>query len=116
MKPLLISLHIFMLLLGASLAHSTTPASIDTYVEELITYPDYGNGDVVVKVGEGAAISECVNGFWLSPSQPGFNTNLSVLLSAYQARNKLRFHAHTDQTWEGSTGKYCKIYQIHLKQ
>jgi len=99
------------------MAFSSTPATSGYItIQELITFPEYGDGDVIVKVDDGASIAECADGFWLSPNQNGFNSNLSFLLSAFQAGNNVKIHAHTSQLWPGSSGKYCKIYQIYLKR
>ncbi|ALU41478.1 hypothetical protein [Pseudoalteromonas rubra] len=45
---------------------------------------------------------------------PGFDANLSVLLSAYHAKSKVIARGHDDQIWGGSSGRYCLLYSIEL--
>lgn len=111
MKKILVAL---IMLTSFNVAASGFDIINDTTVTEVHTYVDYGNGDVLFKVN--SATTNCSHGYWFNKNDAGYESNLSSLLSALQAKNKLKIYGYQDKKWAGSTGNYCKVYKIILKQ
>ena len=86
---------------------------INSTITSLISYNQYGNGDVVIFTKE--KTSACSSGYWITKNDIGFSGNLSMLLSAYQTKSKILIYGLPDNMWKASSGKYCKLYQITLK-
>ena len=107
-------LNIFMLLLFFSSIASGALQTATSKIDTLSTYSTFGNGDVVFQLD--VQITECEGGFWLRESDPGFKSNLSLLLSAFHADTKLSLAAHTDQLWNGAATKYCRIDWLKLRK
>ena len=87
-----------------------TETSPSSSIQKLISYSEYGGGDVVVVLEENG--TTCTNGYFLKKTDSGFDANLAMLLSAYHAKSPLRLDAHTSDKWDGSTGYYCHVYSI----
>lgn len=100
------------LALACSLAVANEP-SVETTISEIQSYPEYGSGDVIFKV---ANPGEICKGYWLAPSTPGFDANLSLALSAFHSASKVRVWGHTqaENKWGGSSTHLCKLYSIKL--
>ena len=81
-------------------------------VLEINTYEDFGGGDVMFRVNP--TVVGCEGGFWLTPTDPGFKTNLASLMMAYQTKSGLRVRGYTDQIWTGSSAPACKLYSIGM--
>lgn len=84
----------------------------NTKIISLDSYNQYGNGDVLFRVE--TPVAECDGGYWLTKNDPGFNANLSFIISAYQAKNTVKIFGVPTQLWSGSSNKYCKLYSITL--
>lgn len=110
MKKLLMS--IFTLMWSSNLV-CANETSIQTTISTIQAYPEYGNGDVIFKI---SASSDICKGYWLSPATPGFEANLSLLLSAYHSSAKVHIYGLTEQSnkWAGSGTHHCKLYSIRL--
>lgn len=93
-------------------AFASVKSSSSSTVKTVITYSQHGGGDVVFKISN-SEIS-CADGYWLKKPDPGFEANLSVLLSAYHSKSPVIARGHDDHIWTGSTGKYCLLYSIEL--
>ncbi|KNC66865.1 hypothetical protein [Pseudoalteromonas ardens] len=96
----------------STLTFASVKGSTKTTVTTLITYSQYGQGDIVFKLA--APEESCADGYWMKKSDPGFDANLSALLSAYHAKSKVIARGHDDQIWAGSSGRYCLLYSIEL--
>ncbi|GAA0463887.1 hypothetical protein GCM10009096_00450 [Parasphingorhabdus litoris] len=78
----------------------------------IYSYSDYGGGDVVFTIA--TVVPGCDAGFWLRPSDPGFDRNLAAVMSAHLSNRPIIVLAHDDQLWGGSTGKYCRVDMIAI--
>jgi hypothetical protein len=68
------------------------------------------NGDVTFKVAN--PIPECIDGYWISKTDVGFQVNFSMILAASAAKSSVVVDAYTDKLWPGSGGKYCKLNSL----
>ena len=84
-----------------------------TKIISVDSYNQYGDGDVLLRVEN--PVPECSDGYWLTKSDPGFQANLSLILSGYQAKNPTIVYGLPGQLWTGSSGKYCKLYSLVLR-
>lgn len=102
------------LLLLPCAAWSAIEGSPVTTVAWISSYPEYGEGDVVVRLSNNGSL--CNSGYFMKSSTPGFNTTLAFIMMAYKDGKSLTLHGHTDRMWAGSSsGSYCHIYNINLK-
>ncbi len=93
--------------------YSIAASAITGKITNVMTYTEYGSGDVIFSLD--ASANGCDEGYWLPPSAPGFNTTLSIILSAYHAKSTVRLWGHDDQLWGGSAdSKYCKLNWFKL--
>jgi hypothetical protein len=79
-------------------------------IVRLVSYSNYGNGDVVVFVS--STHSTCSAGYWVSPSQPGYKTILAHLMLVKSTGESVIFWADNALLWPGSSGSYCRIESI----
>lgn len=87
-------------------------ASTETTIKRLISYNQYGGGDVVFTVHNPS--STC-HGYWIEKNDAGFEANLSMLLASYHAKAKVKVHGFNHIKWSGSNNYWCKLYAIeHL--
>jgi len=102
-----------LILLSLPYTASAVERTVETTINTLQSYPDYGGGDVIFKVDNPSAICK---GYWLSPNTKGFNANLSIVLSAYHSSSKLTIDGHPEDIykWKGSGTHYCKLYSVKL--
>ena len=91
---------------GSAFAAESFHAKIVT----ISAYTSFGNGDVILTVD--SQPTGCDAGFWLSKSDPGFSSTLSVLLAAFHAKSKISISGDPNQLWGGTTSKYCKIVWV----
>lgn len=111
MKKLLSA--VFLTALSVSLP--TQAAKVNTAtttVKEIFSYSTIDNGSTIFTVNN--PISTCA-GFWLDAADPGFRSNLSVLLSAYQVSSPIIAYGESSQLFSGSSAKYCKLTTIRLR-
>lgn len=80
-------------------------------IKVLQTYTNYIKADVVVVLQN---ISGVCKGYWFNKDDTGYQSNLSMLIAAYQANTKLQLHGHDEisSKWEGSGTHFCKLYSI----
>jgi hypothetical protein len=86
----------------------TTPAQVSF----VYSYSEFGGGDVVFRLD--TTLTGCEAGFWLRPTDPGFQRNVAMLMSAQLARRAISVHAYDDQIWSGSVSKYCRVSMIAM--
>lgn len=84
---------------------------------KLYTYDDHGattqseGSDITVFFDTG--LSECPDGTWISPADPGYQNMTSFLLTAYTTKTSLSFQVYNDRIWPGSNvTKLCKVDAI----
>jgi len=92
-------------------SNETSPSS---HIKRLISYSQYGNGDVYVQLESSGTI--CSYGYFINENSPGFKNNFSMLLAAYQAGTPVRIEAYDDRRWSGSSGVVCEIYSVIYSQ
>jgi hypothetical protein len=97
------------LTLMAAQSHAAQVSSNATIVR-MVSYSNFGGGDVVVFVSSTPAT--CSAGYWVSPSQPGYKTIVAHLMSAKATGETLIFWGDDAQRWPGSSGDYCRIESV----
>ena len=81
-------------------------ATASTKIDKIYSYATAGNGDVLIVPSN--TLAEC-DGFWLDNEDPGFQTNLSVALSAYHANSPVQIYGNEQALFTGSSQKFCKL-------
>jgi hypothetical protein len=84
-----------------------------TKINTVYGYSEFGGGDVYFKLDENSA--NCSGGYWMRKSDPGFNTTLSMVLAAYQAKTQLVVYGLIDESWAGTSVKTCRLYSISYR-
>ena len=104
----------FFLTIAAGLLVNTATAQVNTTlttIKEIYSYAVAGDGDALI-VPEHPR-EEC-DGFWMDSADPGFNHNLSVMLSAYHAKAKMVIYGDETSLFTGSSNKFCKLTIIRI--
>jgi hypothetical protein len=71
------------------------------------------SGDVLIKVEEPSV--SCSAGYLLIEGTLGFNSSLSIALSAFHSNATVEIYAHTAKAWRGSSSSHwCIVEGIHL--
>lgn len=97
---------------GQSLANKTT---LKSSIKRLISYSNYGNGDVFVTLESNGLI--CNSGYFINKDSQGFETNYSMLLSAYHAGIEVILTGSDQDTkWQGSKSTVCELYSVELEK
>ena len=99
--------------LVASCAHAAYVGTTMTKVALVSSYNQYGSGDVLFKVEN--PILECIDGYWLTKTDSGYQANVVMIITAFQAKTPVVVFGLSDQLWSGSGGKYCKLYSFDLR-
>ena len=95
-------------------------------IKTLMSYSDYGQGDVLVYFDTG--LDECPSGLYIPPKMmsfdsngiisetvnPGASNNLSLILAAHMANRKVRFEVYSERIWKGSLTPRCEIRRVDL--
>lgn len=89
------------------------PVAYDVKITRMDSYPEYGNGDVIVQYS-GTSVAGCSTGFWLSPSQPGFKQTYAMLLAAASAGRTVTLYSDSGQLWSGSGDQWCKLSTVRV--
>ena len=101
------------LFLCSSIASAQVVSTGVTKIYNISSYAEFGSGDMIVYVD--APHANCSSGFWLSPDDPGFYSNLSLVLSGFQNQTNVKLLGNDDQIWPGSpTGTFCRLYMVTL--
>ena len=86
-------------------------------IETILTWADYTNG--TFKVGlrnqDQNANNHCPAGYWLDKGDSTNSNVLSVALSAFHSKTKVKIYANENEDWAGLSSKECKIQLIILK-
>ena len=104
--------NLILLLSVSSFVHAAL-VTVSGKIAVTYSFSDYGAGDVVFQMN--ATGVGCENGFWLRPTDPGFKSNLSVLLAAHLSGRNVSVQGYNDSIWTGSAGKYCRLYSISIQ-
>ncbi len=83
-------------------------------ITKIYSYTQFGGGDIQIYVSSPA--TNCAAGFWLSPHDPGFNSTLNFLLSAFHAKSTLNMIGEDTKLWTGSGTPYCRLIAAGLIQ
>ncbi|NRA72432.1 MAG: hypothetical protein HRU24_15555 [Gammaproteobacteria bacterium] len=102
-----------LLTLFSTSALGTNEASGVTTITRIISYNQYGDGDVVFRIAN--PTSSCY-GYWINKNDSGFNANLSLLIAARQAKTSIKVYGLTTQRWSGSGNLWCKLYAIEYNE
>ena len=80
-------------------------------IQALHSYTNFGNADVVVVLKNTSGVCK---GYWFNKDDAGYQSNLSMLIAAYQANTKLQVHGHEEiqSKWTGTETHFCKLYSI----
>ena len=100
------------LLLATGLANAALVA-VTGKITKTYSYSDYGTGDVIFQMN--AIGVGCESGFWLRTTDPGFKSNLSVLIAAHLSGRTVYVQGYNDSIWNGSSGKFCRLYVISIQ-
>ncbi len=80
-------------------------------VQAIHSYTNFGHADVVVVLQNS---SDVCKGYWFNKDDAGYQSNLSMLLAAFQANTKLQVHGHEEiqSKWTGSETHFCRLYSV----
>lgn len=92
----------------AALALEPSPVS---EIKVLQTYTNWAHADVIVMLQSTSGVCK---GYWFNKDDTGYQSNLSMLIAAYQASTTLQLHDHEEISakWAGSETHFCKLYSI----
>ena len=107
MKRFLITLVAALFMSQLSYANERSPEGTIT---RLITYSEYGAGDVFVSLNNNG--TACSYGYYVSKTHPGYEVVVSSLIAAYHTQAKLYIRGLPDKKWTGSTNDVCQIYAV----
>jgi hypothetical protein len=94
-------------------AHAAYVGTSTTRVALVSSYNQFGGGDVIFKIEN--PIPECIDGYWLTKTDPDYQTNLAMIVTSYHTKTLVVVYGLSDQLWSGSAGKYCKLYSFDLR-
>lgn len=100
------------MIMGINLAAHADLVSTTTHLTDVSVYANYNGGDVAVVVANPAP--GCDNGFYVSPSDPGYKSVLAALLSSLHAKTQVNISGFDTNLWSGSGGKYCHIHGVSV--
>ncbi len=84
-------------------------------ISALTSYTTYGNGDVLFEMEQLPA--SCNGGFWLKKDDPGFSSNLSIVLSAFHAGATIKAAGYDTELWPAaSSANYCRVTWMTLSK
>jgi hypothetical protein len=82
-------------------------------VTRISSFEEYGGGDVVFALDKPTVGCD---GYWLKTSDPGFKSNLSILLMARSTKAPVYAIGYDERLWPGSTAtKYCHVYYLQIQ-
>lgn len=79
-------------------------------IDRLIAYSRFGNGDVFISLETNGP--QCAHGYYVDKSSAGYESMLSMLVAAYQAKTPIVLHGTTSKQWSGSSKPVCEIYSV----
>lgn len=104
---------IISLVLGALCSQAANAAlvgSSNVTVTRVNAFSQFGGGDLVFTVS--SPVAGC-DGFWLRPSDPGFQTLSALVMTLYASKLQTQVFAYDNELWPGSaTSKLCRVYSF----
>jgi len=116
MTPRLVGLCCCAVLSAVSSGASATEvfnASTINYMDTYQSNPGTWTAPDTIFLLTSGSVGSCV-GFWLSPSDPGYQANFATLLAAKLAERAIKVYALDTVLWGGSTDHYCRVDMIRL--
>jgi len=104
--------------IAISTANAAVISSGKTTITKIVSYTgavDTDNstrGDMLILTV--TAPAGCTSGFWLHPSNVGYNNTLSVLLSAFHTKSTVSINADDTKLLPDTGGKFCRIDSVEL--
>lgn len=83
-----------------------------SYVNEIVSYTTYNNGDVTFSITE--ISTQVKKEYWLDANDPGFKQNLAFLMLAKATESKVRIYANPNQAWPGGGLNVLKVTCVAL--
>ncbi|TQF70322.1 hypothetical protein [Pseudoalteromonas luteoviolacea] len=111
---------LFLMLLGLTMSQFSYASSVERsskgVIKNLISYADYGNGDVFISLPTNGAT--CSYGYYVNKNSAGFQANLSMLLAAYHSQTPVYIHGFTAESkrWTGSKNPVCEVYSVQFER
>ncbi|MBU2714164.1 hypothetical protein [Zooshikella harenae] len=96
--------------LSSSVFSDELTTSPYTQIESVDAFTDFGDGDIIFNLV--AKVNGCERGYWMSKNSPGYNTTLSMIIAAYQAKTRVLVRGYSQRRWDGSAGPFCQLYSI----
>lgn len=93
----MVKIKLLILLLGVllpQLSFAAQERSSQGVIKRLITYANYGNGDVFISLENNGTV--CRYGYFVNQDSLGYQSTLSGLLAAYQAQTPIFIYGFTD--------------------
>ncbi|MGI0119880.1 hypothetical protein [Zooshikella sp. RANM57] len=81
-----------------------------TQIESVDAFTDFGDGDIIFDLV--AKVNGCERGYWMNKNHPGYNTTMSMIIAAYQAKTRVLVRGYSQRRWTGSAGPFCQLYSI----
>jgi hypothetical protein len=92
------------------LAHATLVYAPVARVTRVMSFAQYGTGDVVFVTD--SLPPTCQDGYWIRLSDVGGKAVHAQLLAAFHAQTPLIVYAYDDQIWSGSGGRFCLVHGL----
>ncbi len=89
----------------SAIASADLENSPKSTIKRLIAYSKFGNGDVYVELSTNS--STCSHGYFINKTSAGYESTLSMLLTAYQANTPVILYGYKSNKWSGSTAPVC---------
>ncbi|RDH43413.1 hypothetical protein [Zooshikella ganghwensis] len=99
-----------MFTLSSSVFSNELTTSAYTQIESVDAFADFGDGDIIFNLV--AKVNGCERGYWISKNHPGYNTTVSMIIAAYQAKSRVLVRGYAQRRWKGSAGPFCQLYSI----
>lgn len=95
---------------------SSVERSSKGVIKRLITYANFGDGDVFVSLPTNGQI--CEWGYFVNKNSKGYESTMSSLLAAYHAQTPILIYGLTadNKRWSGSNKRTCEIYAVEYQR
>jgi hypothetical protein len=109
------------LLIGCTCAAASIPAAAaivstaaaSVTVTSTFAYTAFDGGDFIFSTSGSAP--GCGNGWWISPSDPGFKSAVATVLAAQVSGSFVVVYGDNAALWSGSpSGRYCRVQTVGL--
>lgn len=85
--------------------------SVASEIQVLHSFTNLGNADVAFALNTTSGVCK---GYWFNKDDAGYQSNLSMLIAAYQANTKVLIYGHEEASakWTQTEAHYCKLYGV----